>query len=507
MSSNHHGSPRSRLSELSLISSLDALSLSSQYSRDDRFVSARNSISGSRNSIPPMDDGFEIVTGTFARQDTPAFQRSVADSTSTSLIGDGEDVFSPNAHSLKAEKESEKREKKSKRSGIYANESVHELRDVDQASLSSLSQIPPLVMPRWEMRQNPTFQSDKAVNNLLMMSLHDNELMQVPKKSKSALRRNRRKKFIKGKQQRCEWQDTVSSSERELSNDSIAPEGFPPTLSDPLTSSKSISESEPNENKSRKKTNRSRRGGKRARKRYGHLGSTKDIEEVDKTLESGDDAILNIPPSSMAEWSSFEAKTPARGSHSEKRAIDGDGNKPCTPLATEKGTYTAKSNMKANDAATSINNFLSDPRNYMLIKENKLKLWQSFCIEASHQFGLVSLEGQGLASLPVVTTTPRRPGKDSSPASPDKRPIYPLPTTLNQAKMILQNHAHVNLMDYFQARRIGTPKFVGAYAGLLYPSESSLRRYTMKNGKYAPKVGAKDEWLQPLMRDMSYRLK
>nr|ODO02508.1 hypothetical protein L204_01244 [Cryptococcus depauperatus CBS 7855] len=506
MSSNHHGSPRSRLSELSLISSLDALSLSSQYSRDDRFASARNSISGSKSSVPPMGDGFEIDTGIFPRQGTPAFQRSVADSTLTSMIGDGEDVFSPNAHSLKAEKESEKREKKSKRSSIYANESVHELRDVDQASLSPLSQVSPLLMPRWEMRRTPTFQSDRAVNNLHIMSLHDNELMQVPKKSKSALRRNRRKMFIKGKQQRCEWQDTVSSSERELSDDSIAPEGFPPTLSDPLTS-KSISESEPNENKSREKINRSRRGGKRARKRNGHLGSTKDIEEVDKTLESGDDAISNIPPSSMAEWSSFEAKTPARGSHSEKRAIDGDGNKPCTPLATEKGAYTAKSNMRANDAATSINNFLSDPRNYMLIKENKLKLWQSFCIEASHQFGLVSLEGQGLASLPVVTTTPRRPGKDSSPASPDKRPIYPLPTTLNQAKMILQNHAHVNLMDYFQARRIGTPKFVGAYAGLLYPSESSLRRYTMKNGKYAPKVGAKDEWLQPLMRDMSYRLK
>lgn len=64
------------------------------------------------------------------------------------------------------------------------------------------------------------------------------------------------------------------------------------------------------------------------------------------------------------------------------------------------------------------------------------------------QFGLVTLEGEGFPDLPGVSTPNR---------SFSNEVVLTLPKTLNEAKSILKAHADVNLVDYLEARSIGTP--------------------------------------------------
>ncbi|OWZ57934.1 hypothetical protein J010_00567 [Cryptococcus neoformans] len=177
---------------------------------------------------------------------------------------------------------------------------------------------------------------------------------------------------------------------------------------------------------------------------------------------------------------------------------DDDGSSLIMPTASGKPSSSV---ISASDAHDSFNSFLSDPKNFMIVKENKLRLWQSLCIKMGFHllFGLVTLEGEGFPDLPGVSTPNR---------SFSNEVVLTLPKTLNEAKSILKAHADVNLVDYLEARSIGTPEYVGAYKGLLHSSESALCKYTLKQSKFAQKDLAKAEWLNPLMRDLlRYRRK
>ncbi|WVQ73733.1 hypothetical protein IAR50_003313 [Cryptococcus sp. DSM 104548] len=257
------------------------------------------------------------------------------------------------------------------------------------------------------------------------------------------------------------------------------------------------------------KTRRSGRGGKRNKKAAKGVSDTPDASEVESVLDTDDTASVTTTGTNT------RSRTPASGSSERRRVLAWDDEDEddesdsesvrATPVAQRR---TAPSVLSASDASSSINSFLTDPRNFMMLKENKLRLWQSLCIE----FGLVDLE-EDLPDLPVRNTPQRpaqRPRADtvSSTSSTNTSstatalPIYPLPRTLNQARRILKEHAHVNLVDYFEARKVGAPAFVGAYKDLLWPTPSALRRYTHGQGKFAVKDAVKDEWLNPLMRDI-----
>ena len=79
-----------------------------------------------------------------------------------------------------------------------------------------------------------------------------------------------------------------------------------------------------------------------------------------------------------------------------------------------------------------------------------------------------------------------------------------MPTTLTQASVLLHQRAHVNINDYLAIRSIPTPKgFQRDLSVLVYPNAKAMITYTIENSNYTPKKLIKDEWLQPLMRDMS----
>jgi hypothetical protein len=114
------------------------------------------------------------------------------------------------------------------------------------------------------------------------------------------------------------------------------------------------------------------------------------------------------------------------------------------------------------------------------------------------------------------------PTGDSRSSTPRPR-LPPLPETLNQANKILREGGHVNLMDYLEARNVigrtididgtgpvGMDKHTGGlepsmYEHLVFPSASAMRRYTMKEGRFASKGLVKNEWLTPLMRDFGFK--
>ena len=89
--------------------------------------------------------------------------------------------------------------------------------------------------------------------------------------------------------------------------------------------------------------------------------------------------------------------------------------------------------------------------------------------------------------------------------------LPPLPTSLSQAKHLLATKAHVNLKDYVAARNTAknnaskenVPKTPAKnFAHLVHPSQSALIRYTRKTGKIFPKNKAKNEWLQPMLKEI-----
>jgi hypothetical protein len=100
----------------------------------------------------------------------------------------------------------------------------------------------------------------------------------------------------------------------------------------------------------------------------------------------------------------------------------------------------------------------------------------------------------------------------SKPESKGKKgDLPPLPTSLKQAKHLLATKAHVNLKDYMAARnkvknnssKDNVPKTPAKnFAHLVHPSHWALIKYTRKTGKIIPRNKAKNEWLQPMLKEI-----
>ncbi|WVW79951.1 hypothetical protein I302_101924 [Kwoniella bestiolae CBS 10118] len=273
-----------------------------------------------------------------------------------------------------------------------------------------------------------------------------------------------------------------------------------------LPDEQSETDSSSNAEITRKKT---RRGGRKARRRLENKGLAKEASEVDEELLDLADGDTTSPTSSAR---SSVSSTPVKvvvNRYTEGGPEEEDEVDQLSALESEIGTppghkYIGGSVMSAEDAASSIDSFLSDPRNFMTIKANKLRLWQSLCIE----LGLVTLRGDELPDLPttICVPSPPRPRETTpEPALPFVPKKHPLPETLTQARKLLKDHAHVNLVDYLEARKYCPPAYVGAYQGLLYPSTSAMKRYTRGLGKFAEKNVVRGEWLEPLMKDFGVR--
>lgn len=108
----------------------------------------------------------------------------------------------------------------------------------------------------------------------------------------------------------------------------------------------------------------------------------------------------------------------------------------------------------------------------------------------------------------VAVTDCANPSRASGPRGGKKRnqkALPPIPTSLTQAKDLLKQKAHVNINDYFEARAEPVPRGQRRdLSHLLHSSSQAMINYTVRTGNYTPKKHAKDEWLQPLMRDMRY---
>lgn len=82
----------------------------------------------------------------------------------------------------------------------------------------------------------------------------------------------------------------------------------------------------------------------------------------------------------------------------------------------------------------------------------------------------------------------------------------PLPTSLTQAKNLLETKAHVNINRYRKARSDpNREEGVGAYADLVFPNAWAMIRSTRGKGDYADLGSVKEEWLNPLLREFGYR--
>ena len=101
--------------------------------------------------------------------------------------------------------------------------------------------------------------------------------------------------------------------------------------------------------------------------------------------------------------------------------------------------------------------------------------------------------------------------KNKAKGKGKKEDLPPLPTSLKQAKLLLATKAHVNLKDYIAARitaknnasKENVPKTPAKnFAHLVHPSQSALIKYTRKTGKIFPKKKAKNEWLQPMLKEI-----
>lgn len=85
----------------------------------------------------------------------------------------------------------------------------------------------------------------------------------------------------------------------------------------------------------------------------------------------------------------------------------------------------------------------------------------------------------------------------------DNPNLPPIPTTCAEAKKLLKAKAHINLVDYFEARDL--PALAGEekdYTHLLFPSRLAVVEFTRKHKKFVDKDLAKVDLLQPLMKTM-----
>lgn len=165
--------------------------------------------------------------------------------------------------------------------------------------------------------------------------------------------------------------------------------------------------------------------------------------------------------------------------------------------------------------------FFGDHERFTSDKDNKLRFWQSLCIEVSlhtsssnpersmeadRQFGLVKLEEPGLS---VIKEESDDDGENDSSVD-----LPALPTSLNKVKQLLKEEAHVNLKDYMDARtRTRTrahssgPRVdrQGNLSHLVFPSAKAMIKYTRKHRKFAKINVVKSEWLNPLLRTFNRR--
>ncbi|ODO06158.1 hypothetical protein L198_01390 [Cryptococcus wingfieldii CBS 7118] len=515
--SHSHLSPQS---DYSLLSSLDALSLSSALSKvDSRAGTSSASLSDRRSS----QDDYEVISHPSSGRHTTLNVHlnmeetsSLATKTPTGSTGfaasdsaapAGKSKYARRRERLRARKDADLPE------GSTSSEISSQVTGHTESSASAVfvqSRVPVSPKPA-SVSVPPPKASPSKLAEVLARSDKDPERL-----SKSASRRAR-KWALKQAQAANKGGILASGSSSGASGlggssrfGGVASNNFLSVPSSHVAPSLSL-DSSLDDTSGKGKTRRSRRGGKQNKQRAERLSETRDSSEADSVLDTDDTASVTTtgttsrsrtPTGSSA--NSGRRRVLAWDDEDEDDSEDDEGGR-ATPVAQRR---TAPSVLSASDASSSINSFLTDPRNFMMLKENKLRLWQSLCIE----FGLVNLE-EDLPDLPVRNTPQRpvqRPRADTASSSSTitssstatELPVYPLPRTLNQARRILKEHAHVNLVDYFEARKVGAPAFVGAYKDLLWPTPSALRRYTRGEGKFAVKDAVKDEWLNPLMRDI-----
>ncbi|WWD16699.1 hypothetical protein CI109_101130 [Kwoniella shandongensis] len=358
------------------------------------------------------------------------------------------------------------------------------------------------------------------------------------KMSKSAARRDRRKKLQAGEKERAALaaggevgmggSEDGMEDDGDLASQTPRPNRTLPTShkssSDPSSTLPSTSDPFNETGIEGPRRRKTRRGGKAAKRRAEHALQKLDDAEVDNELFAN--TTCSTTPSISGTGTPIRAvsqqsrySNTARPSHiyEDDEEVDGEEDEvdALSALESEIGTPVSArtremSVMSVEDATSSIDSFLSDPRNFMTIKANKLRLWQSLCVE----LGLVHMQTDDVddddsPDLPTdISGSPTSHLGDDILSPVKSKPLprpntHPLPQTLTQARKLLKDHAHVNLVDYLEARRLCPPAYVGAYQGLLHPSVSAMKRYTRKEGKFAVKGMVKVEWLEPLMRDFT----
>ena len=109
-------------------------------------------------------------------------------------------------------------------------------------------------------------------------------------------------------------------------------------------------------------------------------------------------------------------------------------------------------------------------------------------------------------SLNITKSMRKRRNRKANKEARENNSLPPIPTSCKAAKKLLNEKAHVNLVDYFAAREAPpVPGEENNYAKLLFGSRNAVVKYTRKTKKYVPRDDAKDGWLQPLLRTMAFR--
>lgn len=109
-------------------------------------------------------------------------------------------------------------------------------------------------------------------------------------------------------------------------------------------------------------------------------------------------------------------------------------------------------------------------------------------------------------SYSTITSASVKKSKGKGKKGKGKKALPPIPTSLCQARLLLNTKAHVNIVDLMHAQRNWKKAIKGnqpkSLAYLLHPSVRALVEYTMEEEKFVKRKTAKNEWLQPLLRGM-----
>lgn len=144
-------------------------------------------------------------------------------------------------------------------------------------------------------------------------------------------------------------------------------------------------------------------------------------------------------------------------------------------------------------------------------QEDKLRIWQGLCYEVSiPPSSKPSLEVAEVMQLGLADIKEEDSDSDSDSDSEDSDEsstdsaefIRPMPQSLTAARNLLKAEGHVNIRDYFDARKLGKVG-AGRYAHLVHPTAGSMIRYTIANKRFVKLAIAKGEALEPLLRFFS----